>query len=190
MGYNDLSNWDFAGQNLHYAEFFRADLTNADFTNAVLTHADLKETVRAGANFTDADITWSKLGRTARRSSITAEQIYSTKSYKRGDLTGVSFESQDLSEWNLADVDLTHADLQSVLLETNLAGATIVGTSFEATIRNGFTEQQLRSTRSYQEQTLPRINLARNDLSGWDFSGQNLNRANFWKGTENSHPAI
>ncbi len=181
LWFNDLSNWDFTGQNLHYAEFFRADLTNANFTNAVLTHADLEETVRTGANFTDADITWAKLGRTAIRSTIKSEQIYSTMNYKSGNLTGVSLESQDLSEWNLAGLDLTQADLRSVLRDTNLGGATIVGTSFEATTRRGFTEQQLRSTRSYQEQTLPRVNLARNDLSGWDFSGQNLNRANFWK---------
>ena len=43
----------------------------------------------------------------------------------------------------------------------------------------GFTEAQLKSTKSYQEKNLSSINLGNNDLNGWNFSGQNLTSANF-----------
>ena len=67
-------------------------------------------------------------------------------------------------------VDLTNA---------NLAGALVTGRNFAETTSRGFTKEQLYSTASYQQKNLQGIGLGYNDLSGWDFSGQNLTNADF-----------
>ena len=49
--------------------------------------------------------------------------------------------------------------------------------SFVDTTSRGFTQAQLASTASYQAKDLPGIRLGGNDLTGWDFSEQNLTGA-------------
>ena len=46
------------------------------------------------------------------------------------------------------------------------------------TTSRGFTAAQLYSTQSYQAKDLSGIGLWGNDLTGWDFRGQNLTNAN------------
>ena len=60
---------------------------------------------------------------------------------------------------------------------TNLTDALVTGASFSNTTARGFTEEQLYSTASYQAKNLRRIDLSDNDLSGWDFSDQDLANA-------------
>ena len=55
----------------------------------------------------------------------------------------------------------------------------MIGANLSNTVSEGFTEKQLKKTKSYQEKDLSGINFSNNDLSGWDFNGQNLTSANF-----------
>ena len=104
------------------------------------------------------------------------------------DLSGWDFNGQNLTSAyfyssTLANADFTNANLTS----TNFYNATLTNVDFtNATIKggtfgriNGFTETQLKSTKSYQEKDLSGILLSGNDLSGWDFSGQNLQNSRF-----------
>jgi hypothetical protein len=59
----------------------------------------------------------------------------------------------------------------------------VTGANFGATTSRGFTQAQLASTASYQAKNLQRIGLYSNDLTGWDFSGQNLTVAVFYHST-------
>ena len=80
-------------------------------------------------------------------------------------LTGANFEASNLANAILEFSTLTGA---------NLAGAVVTGTSLRNTTSRGFTADQLYSTASYQAKNLQGIGLHYNNLSGWDFSGQNL----------------
>jgi hypothetical protein len=51
------------------------------------------------------------------------------------------------------------------------------------TTSGGFTAAQLYSTASYQAHDLIEIGLEVNNLTGWNFAGQNLTNANFWGAT-------
>jgi uncharacterized protein YjbI with pentapeptide repeats len=59
----------------------------------------------------------------------------------------------------------------------------VMGASFAETMSRGFTQAQLTSTASYQTKNLQGIWLWSNDLTGWDFSGQNLTNANLESST-------
>jgi len=63
----------------------------------------------------------------------------------------------------------------STLTSADLSGSVVTGADFSGT--NGFTKQQLYATASYQAKNLWGIGLGVNNLSGWDFSGQNLAKA-------------
>ncbi len=88
----------------------------------------------------------------------------------------------DLSGWNLLrsrlnSSDLTNAQLQTATLSNaDLTGAVVAGANFGYT---DFTKEQLYSTASYEAKNLRGIDLERNDLSHWNFSGQDLTNANF-----------
>jgi uncharacterized protein YjbI with pentapeptide repeats len=106
---NDVSDWDFSGQDLTGADFSRSKMTNANFAGAILTGT------RFDGNYR----------------SLTREQLYSTASYQRKNLRGVSFVGNDLSGLDLSSQDLSEADLSSAYLgDTNLAGANLMNVSF------------------------------------------------------------
>jgi uncharacterized protein YjbI with pentapeptide repeats len=111
---------------------------------------------------------------------LTKEQLYSTASYQEKNLRGIGLSSSDLSGWDFSGQDLTNAYFGSDVLNearltnANLAGAIVTGASFGGTTESGFTKQQLYSTASYQQHNLRAIKLPQNNLSGWDFHGQNL----------------
>ena len=58
--------------------------------------------------------------------------------------------------------------------------AVVTGTALGETTSRGFTKEQLYSTVSYKTKNLQGILLYENDLTGWDFSGQNISNAYFW----------
>lgn len=102
LGRNDLTGWDLSGQ----------ILTDASFRSSILAQTNFSESVIAGADFT--------------ATGCTAEQLYSTASYKSKDLRGVIFEHIDLDAWDLRDQNLTHARFQlSDLTDTQLSGANL-----------------------------------------------------------------
>jgi hypothetical protein len=59
----------------------------------------------------------------------------------------------------------------------------VTGTSLSGTTSSGFTKEQLYSTASYQANNLAGIQLHYNDLSGWNFNGQNLANAGLYSST-------
>ncbi len=70
----------------------------------------------------------------------------------------------------------------ATLAGTDFSGATIASATFENAFGLGLTAQQLYSTASYQRRDLHGIDLSM-DLTGWNFSGQNLQVAHFWSAT-------
>ena len=96
--------------------------------------------------------------------------------------TRANFSSTRLGSASFRSAILTSAYFDyATLKDTDFTDATITGVSFHGV--KGFTEAQLKSTKSYKEKNLSGINLSNNDLSGWDFNGQNLWKARFQQGT-------
>jgi uncharacterized protein YjbI with pentapeptide repeats len=105
---NDLTAWDFRGQNLTDANLSYSQLTNADFSGAVIAGAFL-----------------------AQASGLTPEQIYATASYQSRDMRGIGLGSHNLAGWDLSGQNLDHADLQSAsLANANLSGAKLTNVAF------------------------------------------------------------
>ena len=65
------------------------------------------------------------------------------------------------------------------LTDTDFTNAIISGASFSSTTSNGFTKEQLYSTKSYKDKDLSGVWLDGNDLSDWDFREQKLSGARF-----------
>ena len=86
-------------------------------------------------------------------------------------LASIDLTVANFSKSNLANVAL----ISSTLTNANLAGTLVTGARFDNT--TGFTKEQLYSTQSYEDKNLEGIGLKQNDLTGWDFSGQNLANA-------------
>lgn len=193
---SEIDGWNFAGQ----------DLTGADFTGAVLTGRYDRSVT---ADFTDAIITGADFGISGSwergQGDFTKEHLYSTKSYKDGDLSGLGIKDNDLRTWNFAGQNLTGANFYNSNVEgADFTGAIIKDANFHWDELNnlydvdyvgGLTKEQLYSTKSYQDKDLGAIDLGgrrdnvtgnpersniRRDLSGWDFSEQNLKGSSFF----------
>jgi uncharacterized protein YjbI with pentapeptide repeats len=91
--YNNLAGWNFAGQNLANAQFQFAALSGADFTGARVQGVGFRSTTDKG---------------------FTAAQLYSTASYREGDLSGIELAANNLSGWNFAGQNLTNAHFADV----------------------------------------------------------------------------
>jgi uncharacterized protein YjbI with pentapeptide repeats/formylglycine-generating enzyme required for sulfatase activity len=172
---NNLTGANFRQANLTGARFAYSDLTNADFTQANLRNAGLGQLT--GANFTDAEV------RGAGFDGITLAQLYSTASYKAGDLTGIGLNG-NLTGANLAGRNLSNASFfASVLTNVNLTGAEVRGANFGRGWSNegtGLALEQLYSTASYKARDLAGISLSGNNLAGANLAGQNLRGAAFF----------
>ena len=169
---NDLSGWNLTGQILTGTSFVGAGLEGTDFTAASI----------GGAKFAEA----TSMG-------FTAEQLYSTNSYRQANLAGVDFQGTNLSGWDLESMNLRGANLDNThLMRANLENArldsasirsavfddaTVKGTDFSGSSQ--ISSGQLYQTRSYRQGDLQRINLDGHDLVGWDLHGQNLAGAVF-----------
>ena len=106
---------------------------------------------------------------------FTAQQLYSTASYKAKNLNGIGLESNNLTGWNFAGQNLSNADIRwTNLTNANFTSATVTGTLFGL---SNLTASQLYSTASYKAKTLHGIGLSGDNLTGWNFAGQNLTNA-------------
>jgi len=104
--YNDLSGWDFSGQNLTSA-ILRARITGADFTNAIIAKANFNTAVARG---------------------FTKEQLYSTKSYQDKNLSGIDLGGNNLNGWDFSGQNLTEARFDNVRVDgTDFTGADFRG---------------------------------------------------------------
>ena len=156
---NDLTGWDFSGKDLKNAFFVASTLTDAAFGGAVIEGAHLGNTTYGG---------------------FTSAQLYSTASYQTGNLQGIGLGHNDLSGWDFSRASLAGASfLESDLSEADFDDAIVSRANFGDTTSRGFTAEQLYSTASYRSRDLHAIVLGENDLTGWDFTDQNLTDAMF-----------
>jgi uncharacterized protein YjbI with pentapeptide repeats len=93
-----------------------------------------------------------------------------------GTLTNANLSNANLSFATLTNANLSNADLSGTTLTgADFTNAIVAGTNFGWS--TGFTAQQLYSTASYQARNLGGIWMIANNLSGWNFAGQDLRNA-------------
>ena len=150
---NDLNGWSFAGQNLTEATLASSNLLNSNFNQAIIEGANL-------SNVTDG--------------GFHQQQLYSTASYRRGDLSRVALGGNNLAGWNFSNQNLTDTDFfRSSMQGADLSNSVITG----MVLGEDMTAEQIESTTSYQRNNLRRVFFNGTDLSGWDLSGQDLSGA-------------
>jgi uncharacterized protein YjbI with pentapeptide repeats len=186
---NDLNGWDFSGQDLTNAELVDATLTNANLTGAKLTGSVFWFTNLTNANLTGAFVNGADFG----TSGLTKEQLYSTASYQAKDLRGIGLgagwspygvDGNNLTGWDFSGQNLTGANFHTAILtNADLTNSVVQGANFGSATHFGFAKEQLYSTASYQVKDLSGVNLANNDLTGWDLRGHNLSDAIFYEST-------
>ena len=156
---NDLTGFDFSGADLTDARFEYAHLAGVPFGGATIAGAEFSSTTYGG--FTQA-------------------QFESTYSFNSGNLTGVILERNELPNWDFGGKNLTGASFAyAKLTNANFAGATIAGADFVSTVDRGFTQDQFRSTDSYDSGDLTGVHLGDNELIGWNFAAKDLSQADF-----------
>jgi uncharacterized protein YjbI with pentapeptide repeats len=134
---------------------------------------------------------------------LVKQQLYSTASYEAKNLGGIKLVNNDLAGWDfngqnltrsilslatLTNANLTRANLANAMLnnatltDANLTGAVVAGSDFslysDSVTLSGLAKEQLYSTASYQTKNLRGIGLSLNNLTGWEFTEQNLTNAN------------
>lgn len=199
MGADDLSGWDFSGQNLANAvlegsaltavSLTGANLTNANLSVSLLTEADL-----TGANLTNGNLTSSTLREADLTGAIvkgacfdnttsrgfTHSQLASTASYQSKELQGIGLSGNDLSGWNLSGQNLRNAVLSySTLTSANLAAASLTGASLQHSTLKGADLTAAQLTGAYLAySTLSDANLTSAELSGVDLYSSDLASVN------------
>lgn len=203
---------NFAGINLDYGALASRALDSANFSSASLVSAQLTGTRLSGADLRGASIAGAFLDSTTS-GGFTAEQLYSTASYRadpifgKGNLNGIRLGGNALDGWNFErqrlvgasfvrssltgavfdDADPTSADFSSAnLTSASFRGAFQLSANFTNTTIRGadFTYEsisaaQLYSTGSYQNRDLRGLILQYNNLTGWNFTSQDLSYAVF-----------
>lgn len=151
----DLSDWDFHNQDLSGALLLGTSFVDADFSGANLLGAQLPRATHVG---------------------FTKDQLYSSASYKAGDLQRIELETNDLAGWSFRGVDVRGASFESsYLTDTDFRGASVTNANLRA---HGFTFEQLASTSSYKSRTLQGVTFPR-DVASWDLMGQDLRHGVF-----------
>lgn len=166
---NSLAGASFRGADLTGAVLENLNLTNADLRGTNLTDALLRESSLAGALLDDAVIERARL-MSLTADGFTAEQMYSTATYREDRLIGIEFNGSDLRGWSFAGKSLTNVDFTS----TDVRQA-----NFQDTTARGLTKEQFYRTESYMDDDVSGINLSKNNLSGWQLSGKKFIGANF-----------
>ncbi len=85
---NDLTGWNFSGQNLTNASLYASTLTNANLSGANLTNATLASSTLTNANLSGAVVTGASFDDTTSR-GFTQAQLASTASYQAKNLQGI-----------------------------------------------------------------------------------------------------
>ncbi len=130
-----------------------------DFSRIDLNGSDLSF-VPAAADFTDARVNGCTI-----RKGLTRKQLYSTASYKRGDLTGLRLTWSDLSGCDFSGVNLTgSAFAQCSFADANFEDAVITDVDFRSvsgarTGCKGLTANQIKSTWNYKHGRMEGIRL-------------------------------
>jgi uncharacterized protein YjbI with pentapeptide repeats len=199
---NNMANANLAGQNLTNADFTSATLTNTDFTRAEVRGATFGYEPYYGgtgitplqlystASYQAHDLSGIKLWFNDLADGNFAGQNLANARFESATLTGADFREANLTNAyfyyatltgaNFREANLTNAQFEyATLTNTDFTDAKVRGASFRGTTPSGFTAAQLYSTASYKSQGLSHINLGENDLTGWNFAGQNLTNSIF-----------
>jgi len=143
--FRDIPNpeeWDLSGMWLSGKWFSSRRLCEINFTDAVIKHTSIG----------------GRHSCTSSEHGITAEQLYSTKSYKEGNLSGVYLVIKagegdpplDLSNQILTDATIRHPCPQKVILDNAVISGMKLGRSGSRLSREAPTLEQVKSTWNFK----------------------------------------
>ncbi|MDR1483421.1 MAG: pentapeptide repeat-containing protein [Planctomycetaceae bacterium] len=142
------------------------DFSNLDISSADLINLSVRDKNKNEMNFTDAVINGSKIMLSDR--SMNREMVYSTQSYKQGNLIGITFHGYAYSQlgnmrnWNLANQNLSNCRFRYVdLADADFTNAIITGVQFVDDYKNtsNLTIDQIKSTWNYKNDRMDGIKL-------------------------------
>ena len=192
----DMREWNFQGQDLTGARFGRnSQLEGALWDGATLREALFFVNTMAETDFRNADVrlvrfSASNLDRSDFRSTDLSGAEFSSTSLIDARFDGALLAMARFVHANLQGVSFANADLRDASFSstesfagTDFSGADIIGANFSYATNDGFTVQQLRSTRSYQQRDLSGVDFEGAsfpgiDLSGFRLAGGDFNRSN------------
>ena len=173
---NDFSNGGFRGQTL-LIEAASTNFTGADFRNARMG-GTYNSAIFRNADFTDAEILRADLT-LVTQGGFTADQLYSTASYKQRKLDGIQLSGNDLRGWDFSNQSMVEARLEGVALK-------LAGSNWSAADLRGAYLTRFRSSGA----NLRGANLSRAIITDSLFGGADLTNADlrftFYYGAANS----
>ena len=124
---SDFSGSSFRNAIMTDASFSKMNFSESDFTDATLAGATFSETKIDGAVIKGADLS------SIVQNGFTKEHLYSTASYKDKDLSGVWFDYNNISGWDLSGQNLQNASFfASRLTNTDMSGSDLRGAEMTA----------------------------------------------------------
>lgn len=180
----DLRNANFDSADLGDCEFYQCDLRNACFKNAIFTGVLWGDCDIENADFTDSVINGIKPihGVSGYGVWFTEDQIISTRSYKKKDLSNclIQLAPKSRSELATPKFNFREADLRNLtfahvnLMHCDFTDATITGMGVNG---GKLSFAQIASTKNYKEGNLYGVGFGgitytgQMDLSGIDLTG-------------------
>lgn len=192
----NMQGWNFQGQDLSGARFDRdGKLTGATWSGAKLQNTLFFVNTLPGTDFRDADVRKVQFSASTLDGSSFQHTDLTGAHFSETSLVGVRFDGiranaarfvrGSLQGASFADADLREADFVFIdsFVNTDFSGADIRGAEFTYATDAGFTVEQLRETRSFQQRDLSGVDFEGNDFAGIDLSnfrlaGGDFNRAN------------
>lgn len=143
---SSLSNFNFENVNLQSSNLSGSDFTSSSFINTNLTNVNFSNSILNGVSFKNSDIKDSliigaDLSNTVSN-GFTDAMFYSTKSYVDGDLIGIMFDYNNISNWILTGKNLQNTSFFATRINgvdfsnSDLRGAEITATAGTATYKN------------------------------------------------------
>ena len=127
---------------------FPNDVSGWDFSDCLLVGSRFDSVSFAGADFTDADVRGTTFWQNPKGPNarfLTAKQFYSTRSYKTGDLRGITFGVHcSLAGWDFSKKNLSGCRFYCPLDGVDFTDAIITDAQFEGDAE--LTRKQLEST--------------------------------------------
>ncbi len=151
-----------------------------------LRFADLSQRNLRGSSFFQVWLDSSRWQGSNIANGLFSQSSLQDSDFSNADLSESYFPDTSLKNANLSSANLSFANFfdHTDLTGANLTGANIEGANFGATFGNGrsavgFTQDQLRSTASYQHRNLRDVAFDSLNLTNWDFTNQDLSGAQF-----------
>jgi uncharacterized protein YjbI with pentapeptide repeats len=202
----DMRGWDFRNQDVAGGRFDRgsqlagakwegANLQGTLFFVNTMPATDFRFSDVRKVRFSASNLDGSNFGGSNLSEAEFSEASLVSARFDRAQLPKARFVRTNLKGASFVDADLRGTDFvfSESLVGTNFTGADIIGADFSYATDDGFTIDQLRSTRSYQQRDLsgvdfegvkfPAIDLSNFRLAGGDFNRASLAGANL-RGTD------